>query len=152
MDIVRGNIRHLMQLHGIRSELELASRSGVHQTWIHRYMAGTIKKANPEKIAKIADVFGVTAGEVMWRDLTQPGAAPASQPTGREAEIMAAAVKVEAFLKEMSPVPLPEDEYAQRLYIAAQVVRDFGAEAILSGEKLADGARSLAAKLRAVGA
>lgn len=150
MDIVRSNIRHLMAREGL-SELALAGRSGVGQSWIHRYMAGTIKKSNAEKLEKIAAAFGLTAAQLMWTDLTAPGSVGPSQPVGQEAVIIAAAVKIEAMLAEMAVSPPPKDAYAQRLFVAGQVARELGADAILSGEKLVEGVKVLAARLRAAG-
>jgi hypothetical protein len=147
MDIVRDNIRFLM---GEESELAFANRCRVGQTWLHRFLAGTIKKPNLEKMGRIAGAHGLTASQLMFTDLTKPGAV-ASQLTGQEAEIMAAAVKLEALLRDLSPAPLPSETYSQRLYVASQVVRECGAEYILNDEKLVEGVRSLAARLRVSG-
>lgn len=148
MDIVRSNIKYLMHRDGL-NENELADRSGAGQTWIHRYMKGTIQKANPEKMALIAKVFGYSAADLMWTDLTNGSAA--SQPVGTEQRTLDAAVKLVELFEAMSPTPPPKALYSGRLFIALQVVQEAGAEGILDGTMLVEATKSLAARLRATG-
>lgn len=150
MDIVRSNLRFLCEQRGVTAS-EAGTASGAGQSWVSRYLARKILKVNNDKLDQLADYFGVSRSEIRYRDLSEPGALPPSQPTGQEEVIMAAAVKIEAYLQDMSPVPLPRESYPQRLFTAMQVAREVGPDAILAGDLLVEGARSLAARLRAIG-
>lgn len=148
MDIVRSNIKHLMHRDGL-NENELAERSGAGQTWIHRYMKGAIQKANPEKMALIAKVFGYSAADLMWTDLTSGGSV--SHPVGTEQRTLDAAVKLVELFEAMASPPPPRALYSGRLYVALQVVQEAGADGILDGTSLVEATKSLAARLRATG-
>lgn len=150
MDIQRSNVRFLIARSG-KSDDQVGKESGAGQSWLSRWLARKIEKTNSDKLDMIADYFSVSRADIRYQDLSQPGAVPASQPTGHEAVILQAAVKIEAMLADLALTPPPKDRYAQRLFVAGQVAREIGADAILSGERLVEGVKALAARLRAVG-
>lgn len=150
MDIVRNNITHLLALREM-NELGLANKAGIHQSWVTRFRKGKIRKQNPEKLGKIATALGVTTTQLMFADLTAPGAIPASQPTQLERETMAAAVKLVQELELLSPVPQDPDSFSERLTVAGKTVARFGREGILDGSNLNEALRHYAAELRKVG-
>lgn len=151
MDIVRSNIAHLKALRGIKTDLELGIKSGAGQSWVSRYMAGKIAKSNPDKLALIARYLGVSASQLMWSDLTAPGAVAPSHPTQLERETMAAAVKLVQELEALSPVPQDPSTFSDRLAIAGKAVDRFGHAGIIDGTKLNDALRHFAAELRKAG-
>lgn len=150
MDIVRNNIRFLMTREGL-NELAVATRAGIHQSWLTRYMKGKIAKPNTEKLGSVAMALGVNANQLMFSDLTQPGAVPSSQPTQLEREIMAAAVKLVQELEALSPVPQDPSTFSDRLAIAGKAVDKFGHAGIMDGSRLNDALRHFAADLRKAG-
>ncbi len=150
MDIARRNIAHLMELRQVSTN-QVGVESGVDQPWLHKYLKGTIRKANPEKIALLERYFGLSPGSILYRDLTQPDSLPPSQPTQLERQIMAAAVKLLQEMEEYSPVTPDPSTYADRLAIAAKVVRQDGVEGILDESTLDVALRHYAAELRKVG-
>lgn len=81
-----------------------------------------------------------------WLD-TDPSAraAASSQPVQQEREIVAAAVKLVRYVKEISVTPVPDALEADLLFHAMRIVRDSG----LDGAEGLDGAaRQLAASMR----
>lgn len=149
-DILRANIRHLLREHSL-TEAEAADRAGINQSWLNRFMRQDIKKANPEKIALLARVFGVSASDLSYSDLAKIEGQPASQPVGSERAIVAAAVKLVRELEAMSLEPLPQETYADRLFVAMKVIRDEGADGILDDAGMVPVLRRFAAELRKAG-
>lgn len=150
MDIVRNNIRHLMNLRGL-NELTLASAAGIYQSWLTRYMKAKIAKPNMEKLSAVANALGVSLNQLMFSDLTQPGAVPPSQPTQLEKETIAAAVKLVKELEDVSPVRQDPSTFSDRLAVAGKTVDRFGHDGILDGSKLNEALRHFAAELRRAG-
>lgn len=161
MNLLRANVRHLM---GSRSINSVAEAAGVPQSWLQRLLnpdkpGGTQSRTNPEHLEKLARHLGVTPAQLMFQNLTETPSAP-SQSAGLEEEIMAAAAKLVWFLDELlrgmglgDQIPSLTNHEAQgrRLFVAAQIAREEGAEAILDGSKLAEASTRLAARLRAMG-
>ncbi|WP_202911067.1 helix-turn-helix domain-containing protein [Stenotrophomonas maltophilia] len=149
-DLLRSNIRYLIEDRQL-TEAEVGERSGVRQSWLNRYMRRMIVKASSAKIAQLADFFGIPAGDLVWRDLTSTDSKDASQPVGSERAIVEAAVRLVRELEAMSPEPLPQETYGERLYIAMKVIRDEGAAGILDETALMPALRRFAAELRKTG-
>ncbi|WP_155761114.1 helix-turn-helix domain-containing protein [Stenotrophomonas maltophilia] len=149
-DLLRSNIRYLIEDRKL-TEAEVGERSGVRQSWLNRYMRRLIVKASSAKISQLADFFGIPAGDLVWKDLTSPETKDASQPVGSEQEIVEAAVRLVRELEAMSPEPLPQETYGERLYIAMKVIRDEGAAGILDETALMPALRRFAAELRKTG-
>lgn len=149
MDIARQNIRHLMSLRGL-SGPDLQAASGVGQSWISRWLNAGIRKTDPERLAAIAKVFGVTVADLMFTDLTTLDRLP-SQPTQLEQQILDAAVKLVQDLEAYSPFPADPKTYSNRLRIAMIVAQEEGAEGILDGSKTETALRRFAAQLRQAG-
>lgn len=149
-DLPRRNLKHLIRTHQT-SAAEAAAASGAGQSWVSRYIRGIIAKPNPEKIGQLAAHFGVTASDMMWRDLSGLSSPAASQPVGSEQAIVEAAVKLVGELEAMSPEPLPRETYAERLYVAMKVVRDEGAAGVLDDSNVIVALRRFAAELRKTG-
>lgn len=149
-DLPRRNLRHLIA-NSLASAADAAIASGAGQSWVSRYLAGKISKPNPEKLALLAAHFGVSVSDLMWKDLSMTGPQSASQPVGTEQAIVAAAVKLVSELEAMSPEPLPRETYAERLYIAMQVVRDEGVSGVLDDSNVIVALRRFAAELRKTG-
>lgn len=149
-DILRNNIRHLLRERSL-TEAEAADRAGINQSWLNRFMRQDIKKANPEKIALLARVFEVSASDLSYSDLAQLEDQPASQPVGSERAIVAAAVKLVRELEAMSLEPLPQETYADRLFVAMKVIREEGAGGILDEAGMVPVLRRFAAELRKAG-
>lgn len=149
-DLIRSNIRHLLSIRGL-SEAEAADRAGINQPWLNRFLRKDIKKANQEKMAQIAKALGVSAADLAYSDLTGLAEQPASQPVGSERAIVEAAVRLVRELEAMSPEPLPQETYGERLYIAMKVIRDEGAAGILDETALMPALRRFAAELRKTG-
>ncbi len=149
-DLLRANIRHLLKAHSL-TEAEAADRAGINQSWLNRFMRQDIKKANPEKIALLARVFGVSASDLSYSDLAAIEQEPASQPVGSERAIVAAAVRLVRELEAMSTEPLPQETYADRLFVAMKVIREEGADGILDDTGMMPVLRRFAAELRKAG-
>lgn len=149
-DPLRNNIRHLLRQKSL-TEAEAADRAGINQSWLNRFMRQDIKKANPEKIALLAKVFGVSVGDLSYSDLAAVDGQPASQPVGSERAIVAAAVKLVRELEAMSTEPMPQETYADRLFVAMKVIRDEGAEGVLDDAGMMPVLRRFAAELRKAG-
>lgn len=149
-DTLRANIRHLLRERSL-TEAEAADRAGINQSWLNRFMRQEIKKANQEKIALLAGVLGVSAQELSYSDFAGIEGQSASQPVGSEREIVAAAVKLVRELEAMSPEPLPQETYADRLYVAMKVIRDEGAAGTLDDAGMMPMLRRFAAELRKAG-
>lgn len=149
-DLIRNNIKHLLNIRGL-SEAEAADRAGINQPWLNRFLRKDIKKANQEKMAQIAKALGVSAADLTYSDLTGLTDQPASQPVGSERAIVEAAVRLVRELEAMSPEPLPQETYGERLYIAMKVIRDEGAAGILDEMALMPALRRFAAELRKTG-
>lgn len=149
-DLIRNNIKHLLNIRGL-SEAEAADRAGINQPWLNRFLRKDIKKANQEKMAQIAKALGVSAADLTYSDLTGLTDQPASQPVGSERAIVEAAVRLVRELEAMSPEPLPQETYGERLYIAMKVIRDEGAAGVLDETALMPALRRFAAELRKTG-
>jgi len=70
MDNLRANLRRLI---GETPVLTVGNQSGVGQSWLQRYLAGTIRKANLEKVQLLAAYFGVPAHRLLNDDLSGVG-------------------------------------------------------------------------------
>ncbi len=151
MNLLLDNINHLL---GKRSVNAVGVESGVGQAWLRRVLLsdrpGGTRKADQDKVAQLAQYFGVTTSELMFRDLSHSDR-PESQLVGTEQEIVSAAVKLLGFLDQFAPEPPSPDTYAGRLFIAMQVAREEGVDGILSGGTIIEASRQLAVRLRAVG-
>lgn len=148
INLLQRNIRHLI---GDRSVNAVAQAAGVPQPWLHRLEAGKTKSVRDmDSLGKLARHLGVTASDLMFKDLTE--VKPPSHLTGPEQATVDAAVKlVRHYDAMMPPNMVKEDDYAHRLYVAMLVVEAEGAARVLDNDSFPDVARSFAARLRAVG-
>ncbi|WP_165931113.1 helix-turn-helix transcriptional regulator [Stenotrophomonas sp. ATCM1_4] len=149
-DLPRRNIRHLLHLRQTTAA-DAAVASGIGQSWVSRYLSGKISKPNPEKLGLLAAHLGVSASDLMWRDLTATDRPVESQPVGSERAIVEAAVKLVRELEAMSPEPSSPGDLAERLFVAMKVVRDEGANGILDDSNVIVALRRFAAELRKTG-
>ncbi len=149
-DLPRRNLRHLFHVRQTTAA-DAANASGAGQSWVSRYLSGKISKPNPEKLGLLASYLGVSASDIMWKDLSGDGPSVESQPVGSEREIVAAAVKLVRELEAISPDPTPQESYAERLYVAMKIVRDEGASGVLDDSNVIVALRRFAAELRKTG-
>ncbi len=149
-DLPRRNLRYLIESHRTTAA-DAAVASGAGQSWVSRYMSGKISKPNPEKLGQLAAHFGVSASDLMWKDLSGGAAKPQSQPVGSERAIVEAAVKLVRELEAIAPEHSSPDTYAERLYVAMRVVRDEGAEGVLDNSNVIVALRRFSAELRKTG-
>lgn len=79
----------------------------------------------------------------------EPGALSLSQLAREQRAIVAAAVRLAAYVKDVALDPIPDEVYPDLLVEAMQVVSARGVDSIEGGAQLAEAAREVAAAMRA---
>ncbi|MBB1060393.1 hypothetical protein [Marilutibacter spongiae] len=123
MDQIRRNILHLADGRALNS---IAIAADIQQSWLQRYMnpdkPSGIKKPNPEMLAPVAQVLGVSLSDLMTKDLTA-GPVASSQPAGLNGRMIGFAIKVADYLRDISLDKVSEEQYEDFLAEALMLVQ-----------------------------
>lgn len=148
MSKIASNIKLLAERRGLK-QAQLGKAAGVDQSTVSRILKTETSNPGYQTVQRLAEFFGVGMDDLVNRDLMEDDSP--SQPVGSEQEIVEAAVRLVRELEAMSPEPLPQETYGERLYIAMKVIRDEGAAGILDETALMPALRRFAAELRKTG-
>jgi transcriptional regulator with XRE-family HTH domain len=67
-DKLKENIEHLMQLHGIKSVMELARRTQTPQPTLHHILSGATRSPRRKSLIMLAEFFGVNVDQLIGNE------------------------------------------------------------------------------------
>lgn len=151
-DIRRENLGTLLDVECAGNQAEMARRLGgkdpnqINQ-WLGR-VKGTVRNISPRSARAVEIAFSKPNG---WLDSDHrfEESPSSSQSVGLQRSIVAAAVRLTAYVREVSIEDIPDDLYPEVLYQAMQVVARRGVDSIDNGAGIANAAKEVAAAIRA---